>query len=118
VVKSSANCWGYDYAYDAWGNLLTPGSGDPSYLGCKELQTAPVSVNAQNRVTTFGYDAAGNTTSDTVNSYGYDAESEMVSAAGVGYVYDGDGGRVAKLGAGGQPTKIRSKRCTPGCSAR
>ena len=51
---------------------------------------------ANNQLTGFSYDAAGNTTSDGTNGYTYDGENRIVSAAGVTYTYDGDGERVKK----------------------
>jgi RHS repeat-associated protein len=61
----------------------------------------PSGVN--NRVSVFGYDAAGNLLSDGSNSYcsggeayNYNAEGQMSCAAGIAYTYDGDGGRVKK----------------------
>lgn len=51
---------------------------------------------SNNRLTGFGYDAAGNTTTDGINSYVYNAENQIAIAAGVSYTYDGDGNRVKK----------------------
>jgi RHS repeat-associated protein len=56
-----------------------------------------LSVGANNRVSSFGYDAAGNTLNDGVYTYAWNAESEMSSSnAGVNYIYDGDGNRIEK----------------------
>ena len=56
-------------------------------------------MDTNNRVTTFGYDAAGNTTSDTYYAYTWDGESQLKTAGGVTYTYDGDGRRVSKIGS-------------------
>jgi RHS repeat-associated protein len=53
-------------------------------------------ANSNNQITTFSYDASGNTLNDTHNSYTWNAESEIQTAAGVTYTYDGDGDRVQK----------------------
>ena len=53
-------------------------------------------ANSNNQITTFSYDASGNTLNDTHNSYTWDAESEIKTAGGVTYTYDGDGDRVQK----------------------
>ena len=49
-----------------------------------------------NQLSGFGYDAAGNMTSNGGASYTYDAESRLKTTAGVTYTYDGDGQRVMK----------------------
>jgi RHS repeat-associated protein len=49
-----------------------------------------------NRLSGFGYDAAGNMTSDGGHSYSFDAENRIRTVAGVTYTYDGDGERAAK----------------------
>src|SRR5580658_9261555 len=53
-------------------------------------------ANSNNQITTFSYDASGNTLNDTHNSYTWNAESEIQTAAGVTYTYDGDGDRLQK----------------------
>jgi YD repeat-containing protein len=74
-----------------------------------------LSIGADNRLATFGYDAAGNMTSDsTGDTYTYDAESRMKTVSPsrggtYGYTYDGDGKRVEKSTVSGQtwtPTKL------------
>ena len=87
----SSNCWSQAFGYDQWANLLTAtatGSAPPLSL----------SVNANNQITTagFDFDAAGNETSDVTTTYAFNAESEIKSAGGVNYTYDGDGNRVQK----------------------
>jgi len=85
--------WGETYTIDPWGNLTNRGpvSGKTNY---EALSASPASV--QNRLPGFGYDAAGNMTSNGSANYTYDAENRLVSTAGVTYTYDGDGKRVKK----------------------
>jgi RHS repeat-associated protein len=77
---------------DAWGNLWqrSPITGKTNY--------EPLSVPAlgNNRLTGFGYDVAGNMTSNGGATYTYDAENRLATAGGVTYTYDGDGNRVKK----------------------
>jgi RHS repeat-associated protein len=86
-----SNCWSQSFTYDQWANLTAAAA----------TGTAPalsLSVNANNRITTsgFNYDAAGNETSDVTSSYVWNAESQTKTAGGVNYTYDGDGDRVEK----------------------
>ncbi len=94
------------------------GGSDP-YLSATVTQgSAPMlnlSVNTNNRISDFCYDAAGNLLAESappcpVPTYTYDAENRMKTAAGVNYTYDGDGRRVQKsngklywYGAGSDP---------------
>ena len=94
--SSSAHCWGEQYTYDAWANLLSIGVSNTSlYNGCTQ-EGFSQSVSANNQISGFSYDAAGNLIGPTGASYTYDAENHLVSAAGVNYTYDGDGERIEK----------------------
>lgn len=88
-------CWGYQYSYDAWGNLLSQTGWSPNYSSCFENTMAPVTADGNNRISTFAYDASGNATSGGTNTYAWDGESQLKSANGVNYLYDGDGRRVS-----------------------
>ena len=96
---SGANCFGFQFTYDAWANLKATGilSG---YTSCS--MTTPyafsLTVGSNNQITTtgFGYDASGNLSSDGLNNYVWNAESEVKTVAGFTYTYDGDGNRVEK----------------------
>jgi len=92
-------CWGYQFSYDAWGNLLSQAGWSPTYNACSESTMGGVTADAYNHITGLSYDASGNTLSDGVYSYTWNAESQMKTATGVTYSYDGDGRRAAKVGS-------------------
>jgi len=100
VTIPNSNCWGLNYGYDAWGNLLYSTFTGPS--GCGQPVPLNVSATTSNQIAGYCYDVAGNlldqgpcpTTGS--HSYAYNAENQMISAAGVSYVYDGDEKRVKK----------------------
>jgi RHS repeat-associated protein len=58
------------------------------------LNASPATV--KNQLTGFGYDAAGNMTSNGSATYTYDGQNRLTTTAGVIYAYDGDGKRVKK----------------------
>jgi RHS repeat-associated protein len=91
--------WGEMYTIDAWGNLTNRAgvSGKNQY----EPLSAPATT--KNQLIGFGYDAAGNMTSNGTATYTYDAENRLISAGGMSYIYDGDGNRVEKCTAGTTP---------------
>ncbi len=99
TATTGTYCWGYQYSYDAWGNLLSQAGWTPTYNGCSETTMGAVTANGNNQITGFSYDASGNTLSDGTYTYTWDGESQMKTAAGVTYAYDGDGRRVAKVGS-------------------
>jgi RHS repeat-associated protein len=99
VVDTGVHCWGYQYSYDAWGNLLAQAAITQYYGTCTQGNMAPVTADGNNHITGLSYDASGNTLSDGSYSYTWDGESQMKTAAGVTYAYDGDGRRVAKVGS-------------------
>ncbi len=55
-----------------------------------------VTVNTNNQVTTYTYDAAGNLHNDGSTTYNYDGENRLAQVNGTSYIYDGDGNRVMK----------------------
>jgi len=101
---TTGGSWGETFTIDAWGNLTNRGlvAGKSTY---EPLNAAPATV--KNQLTGFGYDPAGNMTSNGSASYIYDAENRLAATAGWTYVYDGDGERVIKCN-GTYPT------CTAG----
>ena len=99
---SPTHCWGEAYVYDnatttpgEFGNLTNINVASSAYNGCTQ-ESLSVVASAANQITTFSYDASGNTLNDTHNSYTWNAESEIKTAAGVTYTYDGDGDRLQK----------------------
>ena len=95
-ATSGTYCWGYQYNYDAWGNLLTQAGWSPNYNGCSEATMGSVTADGNNHISAFAYDSRGNALGDGSFSYTYDAESQITSAAGVTYGYDARGRRVSK----------------------
>ena len=104
-LKSSALSYGtqptFNYSYDRWGNrwaqTLTSGAGPQSSLSFN---------TTTNRISTtgFGYDAAGNLTSDTFHTYVYDAEGNVTQVDGgatAKYTYDALNRRIRIDQAGG-----------------
>jgi RHS repeat-associated protein len=83
---------------DSWGNL-TNRSG---VTGKTNTEPWSVSAGANNQLSGFGYDPAGNMTSSGTTSYVYDDENRLIwmnSSTGTRYLYDGDGKRVEKCAA-------------------
>jgi RHS repeat-associated protein len=93
---SGANCWGQQFGYDAWGNLLTE---TPNVSGCP-TNALNVGVNAKNQITNpgFSYDPSGNLLADGTNSYTFDAENHLtfLNSGAATYTYDAEGRRMAK----------------------
>ena len=84
------------YSLDAVGNRLSRTS-TLAALGAQSF-----SYDANDELTSDGYDLNGNTTSSGGHTYAYDFENRLVSKDGgaVTVVYDGDGNRVAKTVGG------------------
>ena len=93
-ATSGTHCWGLEYGYDIWANLLSA-----TVTKCS-APALSLTVGTTNRITTSGYayDAAGNmtTVAGISGSLVYNAENQLTSAAGVTHTYDGDGRRVQK----------------------
>ena len=89
-------CWGYQFPYDAWGNLLAQSAWTPNYNGCTETVMGNVTADGGNHISAFAYDASGNATGDGTYTYTWNGESQLKSGGGVNYAYDGDGNRVSK----------------------
>jgi RHS repeat-associated protein len=76
------------YTTDAWGNRQE--SGTFNFL-------QPFSVTNQISATGYGYDSAGNLTTDGLgNSYSYDADGKLSTSNGATYTHDPFGQRVRK----------------------
>ncbi len=89
---SSGPQWGETFTIDSWGNLTNESqiSGKTNHEG---LNTT---ANTNNQLVGFGYDTAGNMTSNGSTTYIYDAENRLIWTSGERYIYDGDGKRVEK----------------------
>jgi YD repeat-containing protein len=88
---------------DSWGNLTNRSgvTGKTSYEGLS------VSAGTNNQLSGFGYDPAGNMTSNGSSSYVYDDENRLIwtnSNSGYRYLYDGNGERVEKCVAASAST--------------
>jgi YD repeat-containing protein len=88
---------------DAWGNLINRSG----VTGKTNYESLNVSAGANNQLSGFGYDAAGNLISSGTASYVYDAENRLIwtnSSSGYRYIYDGNGERVEKCVAAASTT--------------
>jgi len=89
---SGNDCWGQNFGPDAAANLTS--------ISVSQCTAGSLSVSTDGNnhlsATGYGYDNAGNMTSDGMYTYAYDAENRITSANGVTYTYDGDGLRVKK----------------------
>src|SRR5579864_6266176 len=89
-ATTGTDCWGNSYGYDRYGNLLSMG-----VTKCT-AQSLNVTVNTNNQIVGFTYDAAGNLLSDGSKAYTWDAENRPKTAAGTNYTFDGVNMRVKK----------------------
>jgi len=102
VLQGKNKFWGNNYSYDPWGNLTNKTKISTACAG--ELLSAPALLN--NQLSGYGYDAAGNMTSDPTDNVtaSYDAENRIATASTAQgtftYTYDADGNRVEKSGGG------------------
>jgi RHS repeat-associated protein len=71
--------------------------------GKTNYEPLSVSAGTNNRLSGFGYDAAGNMTSNGSATYIYDDENRLIATAANSYIYDGDGERVEKCTEGTTP---------------
>jgi len=78
---------------------LKPKSGLSGPPANTEGLSCPANTNNQLTTCSFGYDAAGNMTSNNPFFYTYDAENRLIWTSGYRYIYDGDGQRVEKCAA-------------------
>ena len=94
-ASSAGPNWGEAFTIDAWGNL----TGRGPVAGKNNYEALSQAALTNNQLTGFGYDQAGNITSNGGVSYTYDAENRLFATSGVIYTYDGDGKRVKKSSA-------------------
>ncbi len=103
VLNDPNRAWWQTFAYDAWGNrgINVASTSDNMDLINTALQLSEFSAST-NRITRsgYGYDFAGNLSSEPGRSYSYDSENKMITANVSGtitkYAYDADGRRVKK----------------------
>jgi RHS repeat-associated protein len=102
--------WTQTFGYDVYGNRTSLVNTGPD-SGWLPPASAPAVNAANNRFNSpFGYDPAGNVTTDNNgNIFGYDAENRQKTCTVAGlpskYSYDGDGHRVTKE-VGADPSKV------------
>jgi RHS repeat-associated protein len=112
-ATSTAHCWGEAYNYDnatapaigEYGNLTTISVASTAYNGCTQ-ESLSITSNTNNQITTFAYDASGNTLNDLTNGcitgqvcYAWYADGHLASANGTTYYYDVHGNRLEKAGS-------------------
>jgi RHS repeat-associated protein len=92
TANGASEYWGNSYGYEAWGNLS-----QKTVTECS-AENLSVAALANNQLSGYGYDAAGNMIHDATpgNNYSYDQENRITGAAGYTYTYDADGNRVEK----------------------
>jgi hypothetical protein len=101
TLNGKTEYWGNSYSYDAWGNLL---SKNVTKCGAENFSVAAL-VN--NRLSGYGYDAAGNMTNDNLgNGYTYDGASRIaqVNGSAVTYTYGPASGERVRKDVNGQPS--------------
>jgi RHS repeat-associated protein len=101
-TNSIKRCWGEQFGYDPWGNLVSISSVSSLYTGCTQ-ESLSVAVGTKNQIIGDTYDSAGNLIIAQPGNfqYTYDAENHLTATSGQTYLYDGDGKRVEK--ASGSP---------------
>ncbi|MGK2884873.1 MAG: RHS repeat-associated core domain-containing protein [Rhodococcus sp. (in: high G+C Gram-positive bacteria)] len=105
------------WTYDTIGNRLTPGNYSYRKLGANPKNSLQLtSVDSGGVLTSFTYDANGNTASRSKGAealtFGYDGDSRLVSVGGsltTAYEYDYSGRRVSKV-AGGSTSNFLLER--------
>jgi hypothetical protein len=49
AATTGSYCWGYQYSYDAWGNLLSQAGWSPTYNSCTETTMGAVTANGNTK---------------------------------------------------------------------
>jgi RHS repeat-associated protein len=93
-VVAGDKTWSLSWTFDVWGNRTAQ---TPQGLATSKVGTQ-TSGYANNRNTSFTYDAAGNQTNDGSHSYTFSAENQITQMDGGAavYGYDGEGRRMKK----------------------
>jgi RHS repeat-associated protein len=96
--SDATGCTGLSWSYDAWANRVSQN------LTSGSCYSSSQTALANNRISGYSYDAAGNMTSDASHTYTYDAENRLTQVDGgstATYVYNGSGQRIAKTTSSG-----------------
>ena len=90
-------CTGLNWSYDAWGNRTSQ-----TQVSGTCFQQSTTTITTKNQFSGYGYDAAGNMTSQPGATYSYDAENRLTLSSGdaASYLYDASGRRVTKTLSG------------------
>ena len=90
-------CTGLNWSYDPWGNRTSQ-----TQVSGTCFQQPTTTITANNQFSGYGYDAAGNMTSQPGATYTYNAESRLTSSSGgaASYIYDASGRRITKTVSG------------------
>jgi RHS repeat-associated protein len=96
ATANGPTCWGLNYGYDIWANLLSA-----TVTQCSAVPLS-LTVNTKNQITNPGiyYDAAGNFTNGISVLLTYDAENRIAGAGTSTYVYSPAGRRVKRTVSG------------------
>jgi hypothetical protein len=89
-ATTGTDCWGDNYGYDRYGNLLSM-----TVTKCS-AQNLSVAVDGSNHIVGMSYDAGGNLTNDGSHTYTWDAENRLTNTAATNYKFDGNSLRVSK----------------------
>jgi RHS repeat-associated protein len=91
TAATSGPDWGLSWGYDRYGNRL-----NQAVTKGTAPSDAPSINSANNRISTWTYDAVGNVTNDGRNTYAYDAENRIISinSGATTYTYDAGGSRL------------------------
>ena len=104
LATASAPAYSRSYSYDAWGNLTNVTASGQGETGSYSLSYATngteAPLNNQINNAGYGYDAAGNLTTEG-GAYTYDAANRLKTAGFFNsYEYDGDGNKVKQTNNG------------------
>jgi hypothetical protein len=106
VGSTAYPAWGLSWSYDRYGNRKQESifSGCVSPMTCPTNSVTPSPTTNRLTDTGYGYDLAGNMTSDGSNTLTYDAENRVTNSANGGsagaYAFDGNSLRVQKTVSG------------------
>jgi RHS repeat-associated protein len=101
LASATESRWGLNLVYDAWDNRL-----QQNVVAGSAVQTQ-FTVNGNNQLNGFSYDAAGDLLNDGTHSYSFDSENRVskVDGGNVQYIYNAEGNRVRKDVTGSPSTE-------------